>query len=92
MLVTSLAVSAAVLKSNNSVSPETNVEEYWSVDGIGNLIALWTMLVTSIAIIIELICVPLHIIIIVTKYCRFNGHNIFGSLVRTDFQIFFCLY
>jgi len=86
MLVATLAVSAAVLEFNNS---EPNVEEYWSAGLIANLIALWAMLVTSIAIIIDLICVPLRIIITVTKYYRINAHNFLGNFVRTDFQIIF---
>jgi len=88
MLVATLAVSAAVLEFNDSVSPEANVEEYWSAGLTGNLVALWAILVTSIAIIIDLICGPLRIIIIATKYCRLtytNAQNILGILVRTDF-------
>jgi len=74
MLVASLALSAAVLKSNNSVSPEENDQnqKYWYLGFTGYLIPFWTMLVTFIAIIIELICVPLHIIIIVTMSVTMN--------------------
>jgi len=75
MLVAFFAVSAVVLKFNNSVSPETFNQDYWFAKLPGNLTALWTMLVTFIATIIDLTCVPLHIIIAVTKYCRLNSHK-----------------
>ena len=91
MLIACFGSSAAVLEFNNSISPEADNQMYWTAALPGNLTALCTMIVTFIAIVIDFVCVPLHIIISATRFCRINDIdtvlNIFGGLVRIMYAI-----
>ena len=85
MLIACLVVSALAPEFNDSVSPASeDIDEYWpdaSTNLIIVLIVIWTILVASIAIIIELTCAALHILI--TRYCNVSSYYIvLGSLVR----------
>ena len=77
-------MNVVVFEIDKHVEPEDSNDfsrSYWSYLMAGNLLALWTILVTSIAIAIELILVV--VIIIALKHCTIcNFRKILGVLVR----------
>jgi len=83
MLVACVIVGGTVLGFNDhAVEPEQNTgdDKYWTYQLPGNLTAIWIILVASVALIIELTCVPLHIF--ASKFCGSNFGIVFGILVR----------
>jgi len=85
MLIACLIVGGTVVWINDHVvrlhsAQYRDDEIYWDFRLLGNLIAMWIMMVASIAIIIELTCAPLHII--TSRFCGSNLSIFFGILVR----------
>ena len=85
MLIICLIMNVVVFEIDKHVEPEDLDNDdgisYWSYVMAGNTFALWTILVTSIAIAIELILAVVNIIAL--KYrtvCNFQ--TIFRALVR----------
>jgi len=61
MLITCLAVSITSFKMETAVLPEDDDEMYWSTGPLGGITFLWTIVVASIGIAIELILAPFRI-------------------------------
>ncbi|XP_065884409.1 uncharacterized protein [Dysidea avara] len=77
MLIACLVVSVVSLHINEHVSPDSDIDRYWTTAPLKGLTALWTIVVASFGIGVELILAPLRII---TLKCCGKFTIIFGVL------------